>query len=729
MKLLINAGVLALLAATCAAENGLQVTDVVDEKLSQPQKILEVDVSIDHGHVDVDVYEADRCTSIIVGAKAGSEGPMTTHTADCMNCDFRLAKVPARDWPAGTMRPLYVYHGNYPSVISAHRGATWHPSNLEGTPEQLAAWGTESVITGYIPQVKHTYALYEGGYAIMNEHQLAIGESTCAARFYGFPTIVPGGKAKIEVSEMTKIALERTTTAREAIQLMGDLAVELGFYPADWVGGDMSKGEAGEALTVVDKTEAWMFHVSGDDTGTSAVWVAQRVPPDHVAAVANAFVIRKIDPDSPDFMYSPNIFAVAERNNLWSRASGEKLDFLAVYGVQRSHPEYATRRVWRALSLLAPSLNLPAETDGFGSDYPFSVKAEKTVTPEVLMGIFRDHYEGTPYDLTQGLAAGPYGDPARWDGAQTDNMTRVELLSGGFERAISMFRTSYSFVAQSRAAVPDQLARIWYGQYNPASCSYAPLYVASESLPTSYTSGSLFKYDNKVAFWNFLAAGNYAGRFYRYAVQEVANTQTYIHNKLVADVTALETALIAKLKADPYDGADHGASGANSAVITQLTTFVHASGDYLLKEWQGLLPRLISTYHDGMIATRTGMPEIMMRRLFYPKWWLQATGYFETLKGQFGPGVILFAPNPTAGSANTGVDADAAEAQTSSNLGYYAGLFLTSLLSCVLTMVAMHYYLKSTATPNNNIGAGSAVSKLFFNSRRADYAPIPDANL
>lgn len=105
------------------------------------------------------------------------------------------------------MRPLYVYHGNYPSVISAHRGATWHPSNLEGTPEQLAAWGTESVITGYIPQVKHTYALYEGGYAIMNEHQLAIGESTCAARFYGFPTIVPGGKAKIEVSEMTKVSL------------------------------------------------------------------------------------------------------------------------------------------------------------------------------------------------------------------------------------------------------------------------------------------------------------------------------------------------------------------------------------------------------------------------------------------------------------------------------------------------------------------------------------------
>lgn len=67
--------------------------------------------------------------------------------------------------------------------------------------------------------------------------------------------------------------------------------------------------------------------------------------------------------------------------------------------------------------------------------------------------------------------------------------------------------------------------------------------------------------------------------------------------------------------------------------------------------------------------------------------------------------------------------------QTSSNLAYYAGLLLTSLLSCALTMLGMHYYLASTATPNNNIGASSAVSKLFFNSRRADYAPIPDANL
>lgn len=100
---------------------------------------------------------------------------------------------------------------------------------------------------------------------------------------------------------MSQLALERCETAVCAVQTMGDLATQYGFYGADWSGGDLSLGEAGEALTVIDKTSAWMFHVLADDTGTSAVWVAQRVPDDHVAPVANAFVIREVDPDSEDF--------------------------------------------------------------------------------------------------------------------------------------------------------------------------------------------------------------------------------------------------------------------------------------------------------------------------------------------------------------------------------------------------------------------------------------------
>lgn len=178
---------------------------------------------------------------------------------------------------------------------------------------------------------------------------------------------------------------------------------------------------------------------------------------------------------------------VAERNGFWSKKSGKKLDFLPAFGPMRSHPEYSTRRVWRVLSQVAPSLNLPGETDAYGNDYPFSVKSERVLTPEDLIAFNRDHFEGTEYDLTKGLAAGPYGDPNRFDGALNDNMTILELLDGGYERAISMFRTSYSFVAQSRADVPDSFARIWFGQYNPSSCSYAPFYVSAEHLPEAYT--------------------------------------------------------------------------------------------------------------------------------------------------------------------------------------------------------------------------------------------------
>ena len=103
--------------------------------------------------------ENDRCTTIIVGPKAGSAGPMTTHTADCSDCDFRLNKVPAKDWPAGSMRPLYIYKGEYPQTVTSTRGQTWDPNNLEGSANQIEAWGKESQITGYIPQVIFNYHL------------------------------------------------------------------------------------------------------------------------------------------------------------------------------------------------------------------------------------------------------------------------------------------------------------------------------------------------------------------------------------------------------------------------------------------------------------------------------------------------------------------------------------------------------------------------------------------
>jgi dipeptidase len=189
-----------------------------------------------------------------VGPKATVDGStFNTHTADCGECDWRINKVPAKDHPAGAMRPIFVISGVYPRQVRTDRGDTWDPSNLEDMPQKKEWLLNEGkLIIGEIPQVRHTYALIEGMYGIMNEHQVAIGESTCAARLWTKP-VSAGGLALLEASELSQIALERATTARDAIKIMGALAEQYGFYGADWgttMGADFPLGEGGEALTV-----------------------------------------------------------------------------------------------------------------------------------------------------------------------------------------------------------------------------------------------------------------------------------------------------------------------------------------------------------------------------------------------------------------------------------------------------------------------------------------------
>lgn len=206
-----------------------------------------------------------------------------------------------------------------------------------------------------------------------------------------------------------------------------------------------------------------------------------------VAAVANQFVIRKVDRWSPDFMFSDNLWDVAKRNGFWKEEDGD-MDFLKTYAPKRAHSTYCTRRVWRVLDLVAPSLKLPADTDPFADDYPFSVPVDKQISPADLMRIQRDHYEGSKFDLTEGLAAGPYGDPNRFDSSPQpmDNLTRMDIVQGSYERAISLFRTSYSFVAVARTAVPDSLSLLWFAQYAPSSASYVPLYVGARKAPSTH---------------------------------------------------------------------------------------------------------------------------------------------------------------------------------------------------------------------------------------------------
>src|SRR4051812_31614777 len=124
-----------------------------------------------------------------------------------------------------------------------------------------------------------------------------------------------------------------------------------GISPEYW----MSQAQAGESLTVSDTKEVWIMHLTPDDTGASAVWVAQRVPNDHVAVVANAFTIGEIDlTDSTQYLGSKTLYEVAERANLWQRNSGIPFHFSHIFGMDIRFYQYCSRRMWRVYQFVSP---------------------------------------------------------------------------------------------------------------------------------------------------------------------------------------------------------------------------------------------------------------------------------------------------------------------------------------------------------------------------------------
>jgi dipeptidase len=556
----------------------------------------------------------DSCTTIVVGrAATGDGGPLTSHTNDCNACDFRLSKVPAKKVDKDDERALYRYRAEYPRYVGTDKGATY--THVKDYYDWRHGKGDFKPMGSLPYETEHTYALIDGAYGMMNDQDLAIGESTCGARITALP-VSEGGAALMDARELSWIALERCATARCAVELMGALAEKHGFY-----GADATAGEGGEALTLVDREEAWVFHVLADDSGSSAVWVARKVPPDSVAVVANQFVITTLpeSEEGTEWLGSSNLQEVATRSGLWD-GTGE-FNFLQIYGLSMLHlSTYATRRKWRVFDAAAPSLNLPPDTDQWGSSYPFSVKVEGFLGAKEVMTLLRDHYEGTPYDLTQGLSSGPHGDPARWDMADTtnagyasaDTTSLVEATSGKFERAISIFRASYSFVSQSRGATSDLPSVLWVGQYAPHSTSYVPLYVASDALPEAFSTGSLHDVDHTSQYWASALVGNWAGRLYDISYPLV---QRHIED-MAEEIHARRRKAESKALERPTERTQILSSLSNETSI------------YVREAWWALFWDLCSTVKDGQRLDDRHAEKLKPTKVFYSRKWLDAIGFF-----------------------------------------------------------------------------------------------------
>lgn len=512
------------------------------------------------------------CTSVFAGRKATADGSiLISYTCDGWY-DHRLKVIPGGAHKEGEMVPIY------------HNICT------------LTRPGRELKKVLEIPQVAKTYTYFHVGYPIMNERSVIMGEYTWGGRD---ESECQAGAFMIE--QLQVLGLQRAATAREAIQVMGELAEKYGY------------GDGGEALTIGDRDEAWLFEICGpgplwtpESGKAGAVWAAVRCPDDSYGMGSNRSRIAEIDfDDKENYMYSSNVKSFAEEMGWWKE--GEPFVFHKIYNPQPyGSPYYQQRREWRSYGLLSPSVQLAEDS---AEHYPLFQKPDKPLKPQDLMALCRDVLQGTRFDMTQGMDAGPFGTPTRY--AVPGGMKPEGRKGNDWNRSISLFRCSYSFVGQVRKDLPDPLAAVaWFGLDQPITTCYMPIYAGTQQVPDSYYTGDRVTFDTKSTWWAFNFVGNWADLNFSAMMEDITEAQRTLEGKFFNDQKSFETEAAEAYAKDPKAG------------VAMIDKYVNESMKKVHDDWWALAWTLVGKYNDGYRITDKGF-----QALGYPTNWLKAVGF------------------------------------------------------------------------------------------------------
>lgn len=463
---------------------------------------------------DLPEYDPESCTSIMVGKKATTDGSViTSHTCDG-NYRTWIDIVPATDYGHDTT-----------AVVVKGRMHTDHKGGARGMKT-----------VGEIPQPGKTYSFVNTAYPCLNEKQLGMGETTISGRK---ELVNPDGMFNIE--ELERLALQRCTTAREAISLMGELIKDYGY--GDW----------GECLTIADPQEVWHFEVFGEGPDNiGGVWAAVRIPDDEIGVSANIPRIGRIDrKDKNNVMASENAEEVAKKLGLWD-GKGEFNWWKAFAGANYlgEKKNYSVRELF-IMQQLAPSLGLTAEIE----ELPISIKPDAKVDVTEVMKLLTSTYEGTDLDCTRNLLitrknretqqidtiVSPAANP--W---MTRDMST--MLNGIKEGTVSTHRTvsvpqcSYSTVIQLRSWLPDDVGGIvWLSLDNPGQSPRIPVFSGTTKLPAAFDVCGQIRYDENSAIWPFRRANKLATVRYGATRAEMEEAQNHFMEKGQAELPYVES--------------------------------------------------------------------------------------------------------------------------------------------------------------------------------------------
>lgn len=521
------------------------------------------------------------CTNFLITKGATTDGStMITYAADSHTLYGELYFTPAADHAKGEMLDIY-------------------------------EWDTGKYL-GQIEQVEHTYSVVGN----MNEHQLAIGETT----FGGRSELGSQTGAIMDYGSLIYVTLQRAKTAREAIKVMAELVKEYGYY------------SSGESFSIADSEEVWIMELIGKGEGEKgAVWVAQRIPDGYISGHANQARITNFPlKDTENCIYSKDVISFAHEKG-WYNGVNKDFSFSDVYApVDFGGARFCEARVWAGFNKVASGMEKHVDyamgkiehaDHGFASNrMPLWIKPDQALTVSDVMGMMRDHYEGTPIDMTTDLGAGPHGLPYRWRPLTWE----VDSVAYCNERAISTQQTGFSFVSQSRGNLPSPIGGIlWFGVDDTYSTCYVPMYCGITEVPETFAvgNGDLLTYSETSAFWAFNLVSNLSYLSYSRMIGDVIAVQNELESKFIAKTPAIDAAALSLWN-----------SGNRDLAIKVLTDYSANTANNTTERWKELANYLLIKYKDGNIMkekdgaferTETGMPA-SPNQPGYPQQWYKS---------------------------------------------------------------------------------------------------------